>query len=107
MAKLVMFRLLTYSVLSAISFKLVQDFLLRLFELTVFSTSIGVELFSGPAGFFNADRFLFLLLASNKVEPLLTNGVIGPSVVGTNGVTGPFVVGFSLAKAGEAISFVL
>jgi hypothetical protein len=64
--------------------------------LTAFSTSIGVELLSVPAGFLDIDRFLFLLFASNKVEPFLTNGVAGLSVSGT-----------SLANAGEAISSVL
>uniref|UniRef100_A0A2N9GGC2 Uncharacterized protein n=1 Tax=Fagus sylvatica TaxID=28930 RepID=A0A2N9GGC2_FAGSY len=63
---------------------------------TVFSASIGVELCSAPAGFLDADRFLFLIFASNKVVPVLTNGVTGLSVVG-----------FSLANAGEAISSVL
>ena len=96
-AKFVMFRLLSYLVLSAISFKPVQDFFLRLFDmLTVFSASIGVELFSAPGGFLGADLFLFLLFDSNKVVPVFTNGVTGPSVVG-----------ISFANAGEAISSVL
>lgn len=89
-------RWLSCPLLSAISFKLVQDFLFRLLDVpTAFSTSVGVELLSVPPGLLDVDWFLFPLFPSSKLVSVLTNGVTGLSEAG-----------IFLANAGEANSFV-
>ena len=66
----------------AISLRLVQDFLLRLFDvLTDFSVSAEAELLSGSACLLDPGLFLFLLFPLNRVLPFLTGGVAGLSVI--------------------------
>lgn len=76
--KLVKFRRLELSLLSAISFRLVQDFLFRLLDVLTLSPA-SVELILDSVVFLDFDLFLFLLLASNKVMPVsvLAAGVAG------------------------------
>lgn len=96
-AKCVRLRLLPRSLCSAISFRLVQGFFFRLFDVpTDFSASNAAELLSGSATFLDADLFLFLRFASNKVVQVLTEGVAGVSVTRS-----------SVVIPGEAISSVL
>ena len=105
-----MFRELPCSLLSAISLRVVQDFLLRLFVLlTDFCVSAEAELLSGSA--LDPGLFLFLLFAPSKVITVLTSGVAGLFVMGvstdTAGVSGLSAMGISAAVADEAISSVL
>ena len=107
-----MFRVLPCSLVSAISLRLVQDFLLRLFDvLTDFCVSAEAELLSGSACLLDPGLFLFLLFPPNRVLPVLTSGVAGLFVMGvsvaTVGVAGLSVMGISRAVADEAISSVL
>ena len=77
----VRFRLLSRSPLSAISFKLVHDFLFRLFNvLPQVSASVAAELLSDSTTFLDPDLFLFLLFASNKVVPVVTDGIVGEAI---------------------------
>ena len=107
-----MFRELPCSLLSAISLRVVQDFLQRLFNvLTDFCVSAEAELLSGSASLKDHGLFLFLLFAPSKVIPVLTSGVAGLFVMGvstdTAGVAGLSGMGISTAVADEAISSVL
>ena len=89
--KLEVLRLLSGSLLSAISFKLVHDFLLRFLDAPVnFSPSIEGELFSGSACFLAVDLFLFLISESNRANPLLTIGVEGSVVEVSSDTVGKF-----------------
>ena len=104
--------MLPCSLLLAIYLRLVQDFLLRLFDvLTDFCVPAEAELLSGSASLVGPGLFLFLLFPPNKVLPVLTSGVAGLNVMGvsaaTAGIAGLSTMGISAAVTDEAISSVL